>query len=560
MQMKFSKIYTLALIMLVTIVSCDDMNSIHEEYLNGEQVYTGKLDSINVVSGFERVKITGNTQYLGNSQQIVVSWDDQEQIFDIDQNQIVNKKYEFILDNLNERNYEFTFLTTDEDNNQSIKKTVSGRAFGDVFIAGQTARRVTGFDVESGNNLIMWANKAESEYVVYTTIRYENNSDTMTEAVVNPDDSETELIDWKHGGRLEIISTVISGENGFDTADLDLVESTLPIPPSGLNRDWTLAATIQVDKEFFGGVGGAEGSPKAIDGDIFTKYLILDHYPEFWMQQTLPNPGIVNKYTLTSGNDAAGRDPRDWELVGSNDETNWVTLDTRVGESFSGRNETNEYSFTSDTPYRYYRMNITSLSGDPHFQISEWRLYESDVSEIDYTGYLLETLTVSNENGGGQNAGEGSPKVVDGDTNTKYLYDYVANSWMQQGFLNSDKERTVRVRLTDEFGFLTIKGLSSKDGLSRFEWEKEISKTEAEALFNLCEKGMINKTRYLIKAGNHTIEVDEFFDNNEGLIVAEIELNHTTEIFKKPVWLGEEVTGNSNYYNSQLSKNPFKNW
>ena len=131
---------------------------------------------------------------------------------------------------------------------------------------------------------------------------------------------------------------------------------------------------------------------------------------------------------------------------------------------------------------------------------------------------------------------------------------------IKQGFLNSDKERTVRVRLTDEFGFLTIKGLSSKDGLSRFEWEKEISKTEAEALFNLCEKGMINKTRYLIKAGNHTIEVDEFFDNNEGLIVAEIELNHTTEIFKKPVWLGEEVTGNSNYYNSQLSKNPFKNW
>jgi CYTH domain-containing protein len=129
-----------------------------------------------------------------------------------------------------------------------------------------------------------------------------------------------------------------------------------------------------------------------------------------------------------------------------------------------------------------------------------------------------------------------------------------------QGFLNSDKERTVRVRLTNNQGVLTVKGVSSDDGLSRFEWEKEISKTDAEALFKLCEKGMIEKTRYLIKSGIHTFEVDEFFGDNEGLVIAEIELNHTTEIFIKPDWLGEEVTGNIKYYNSQLSKHPFKTW
>ena len=129
-----------------------------------------------------------------------------------------------------------------------------------------------------------------------------------------------------------------------------------------------------------------------------------------------------------------------------------------------------------------------------------------------------------------------------------------------QGFLNTDKERTVRVRLKGDRGFLTVKGLSSDDGLSRFEWETEIPETDAKLLLKLCEKGVIDKVRHEIKADNHTYEVDEFFGDNEGLIIAEIELNHISEIFKKPIWLGEEVTGNEKYYNSQLSKNPFKNW
>ena len=141
-----------------------------------------------------------------------------------------------------------------------------------------------------------------------------------------------------------------------------------------------------------------------------------------------------------------------------------------------------------------------------------------------------------------------------------YKYEAYKKISIKQGFLNSDKDRTVRVRLTNNQGLLTVKGLSSNDGLTRFEWEKEISKTDAEALFKLCEKGMIEKTRYLIKSGNHTFEVDEFFGDNKGLVIAEIELNHTTEIFTKPTWLGKEVTGDIKYYNSQLSKHPFKTW
>ena len=129
-----------------------------------------------------------------------------------------------------------------------------------------------------------------------------------------------------------------------------------------------------------------------------------------------------------------------------------------------------------------------------------------------------------------------------------------------QGFLNTNPERTVRVRVQGNDGFITIKGKSNASGLSRFEWEKQISLAEAEDLLHLCEPGIIEKTRYEIFFDDHTFEVDDFLAENEGLIIAEIELQSETETFQKPDWLGEEVTGKLKYYNSHLSKNPFKHW
>jgi CYTH domain-containing protein len=139
--------------------------------------------------------------------------------------------------------------------------------------------------------------------------------------------------------------------------------------------------------------------------------------------------------------------------------------------------------------------------------------------------------------------------------------DQAFNSYdIRQGFLNSAPECAVRIRLKNDKGLLTIKGKSSADGLSRFEWEKEIPKTDAEALLLLCENGIIDKTRYEVKVENHTFEVDEFYGDNQGLIIAEVELNSKTDTFEKPDWLDEEVTGDIKYYNSNLSKLPFKNW
>lgn len=129
-----------------------------------------------------------------------------------------------------------------------------------------------------------------------------------------------------------------------------------------------------------------------------------------------------------------------------------------------------------------------------------------------------------------------------------------------QGFLNTHKERTIRVRLKGDCGYLTIKGESSKNGLSRFEWEKKITIKEANQLLKLCEPGVIDKMRYEIKVGNHIFEVDDFFGDNEGLIVAEVELENENETFQIPNWLGKEVTGQIKYYNSQLSKQPYNTW
>jgi adenylate cyclase len=144
--------------------------------------------------------------------------------------------------------------------------------------------------------------------------------------------------------------------------------------------------------------------------------------------------------------------------------------------------------------------------------------------------------------------------------NNLFKFLAAAKKNIAQGYLNTNPERTVRIRIANEKAFLTIKGIGNESGMTRFEWEKEIPLDEAKSLLLLCEKGVIEKTRYEIPVGNHLYEVDEFYGENQGLIVAEIELTAENEAFEKPDWLGIEVTNNERYYNAYLSRNPFKDW
>ncbi|GGB84444.1 CYTH domain-containing protein [Flavobacterium suaedae] len=144
--------------------------------------------------------------------------------------------------------------------------------------------------------------------------------------------------------------------------------------------------------------------------------------------------------------------------------------------------------------------------------------------------------------------------------NDSYKQEAFSQSRISQGYLNSHPERAVRVRIKGYKGYLTIKGKSNESGTTRMEWETEIPVAEAKQLLTLCEKGVIDKIRYEVKEGKHTFEVDEFFGDNEGLVIAEIELETEGEMYTKPQWLGKEVTGDERYYNASLSHTPYYTW
>lgn len=134
-----------------------------------------------------------------------------------------------------------------------------------------------------------------------------------------------------------------------------------------------------------------------------------------------------------------------------------------------------------------------------------------------------------------------------------------SSSHIRQGYIPAEGA-TVRVRTRDDKAYLTIKGKSVNGGMTRYEFEKEITTDEASHLLQLCRGGVIDKRRYLVKCGDHTFEVDEFYGGNEGLVMAEVELSDEAETFDKPAFIGMEVTGDKRFYNSHMLANPFKLW
>ncbi|MEC4050168.1 CYTH domain-containing protein [Flavobacterium sp. SUN046] len=145
-------------------------------------------------------------------------------------------------------------------------------------------------------------------------------------------------------------------------------------------------------------------------------------------------------------------------------------------------------------------------------------------------------------------------------TSLDFINEAQTNNEIAQGYLNSNPERAVRIRIKSNKAYITIKGIGNTSGASRFEWEKEIPLEEAKQLMKLCENGGIEKTRYEVRSGLHTIEVDVFHGDNKGLIIAEIELKNENDTIIKPHWLGKEVTGEECYYNSYLNSHPYTTW
>ena len=146
--------------------------------------------------------------------------------------------------------------------------------------------------------------------------------------------------------------------------------------------------------------------------------------------------------------------------------------------------------------------------------------------------------------------------LVDGDYKSHAFKSFL----IRQGYLSLSGISVIRVRIKGEKAFVTIKSALAEGKIKRHEWEYEIPVADAEEMLQLCEEGVIDKRRHLVQAGQHTFEVDEFYGQNEGLLIAEVELESEDEPFEKPEWLGPEVTGNVRYYNSFLSIHPYTEW
>lgn len=225
--MKLHKITAcLLLILALFLNACDSMESIHEQYLKGETIYAGKLDSLKVYSGYNRVKIVGLTRYLGNSNVCHVQWNNQSEEFQI--NGDVGDQFEMIIEGLKEQNYEFEVFTKDVAQNTSIIQTCKGKAIGDIFRNSQLSRRILSKQVNGETLVIKWADRAESEFVVKTLFKYEGKNGQAMEVIVLPDDNSSMVVDWKANGEYEINSAIITGELGFDTIYLDPVAGVLP--------------------------------------------------------------------------------------------------------------------------------------------------------------------------------------------------------------------------------------------------------------------------------------------------------------------------------------------
>ena len=171
------------------VISCGDMDSIHDDYLQGEQVYAGKLDTLKIRPGYYRAQLEGQTQFLGNSNQILVEFDEQMDIYDIDTDNINNGIYTMILPNLEEKSYEFTVTTQDELGNLSVSQVVAGSAVGDIFVSDQDSREIIDFSFEDDGTYANFFGNAQSENVIFTIIDYENESDEISRDTLFYDDS-----------------------------------------------------------------------------------------------------------------------------------------------------------------------------------------------------------------------------------------------------------------------------------------------------------------------------------------------------------------------------------
>ena len=399
------------------LIRCGDIESIHEQYLNGETIYAGRLDTLTIRPGYYRAQLEGYTQFLGNSNQVIIDFDGITQTFDINNDEEI---YAAILSDLEEESYEFSVITQDPDGNLSIPQFVAGFAIGDQFISDQDPREIIGYGFDPDGNYVNFSGNAESEYVLFTTIDYENEANEIVRDTAFFEDNRLKLIDFKPLGSISAKSYIQSGLNGIDTIPLPTTDYTLPdVPYSELEKNFF--QLVQMPSDNLGTYNNANPELYLFDGD--GSWSGDDTFSYFSTPGDMPHHFTVDlgvmttlrkvKLEMPTPSSSAQNNATEVQIWGRNNlefaetsaNTNAAFYNAGWSLLYEGTVDgaamaSNSFLVSPANQVRYIRYRVLSTVGNTNSQLTEMTLYGQDSEPLVHDKSLFSMSLMPSDNPG----------------------------------------------------------------------------------------------------------------------------------------------------------------
>lgn len=424
--------------------SCDDMDSIHREYLNGEIIYSGKLDTLNVRPGYKRAQIEGYTKFLGNSNKVIVQFDDRSEEFVITGNE--GEIMSMIIENLEESSYEFDVQSQDKNGNLSIPQIVAGKSVGDIFVSNQESRKLSEYTIKSdGYTYANFGGNSESPNVLFTTLNYQINSVIFKTDTIFSDEKEILLEDFIPSSKMKTISYIQSDENGIDTIALNQVEYDLPNLPYD-ELDKRFISIVEMSSDISGESNGAKPSEYLFDGDsswdgnnektflsssgTFPHHFTIDLGVRSTLRKVkldMPNHLDFNENNVTSLQIWGRENLEGAETLSNTNESfissGWKLLKEKEidGESMSSN------SFMIDPnlgSFRYIRYRVISTVTNNSSQLTELTFFGQNNESISLDKSLFSMTIMQSDNPGNFYSAEPSKYLFDGNSAWAYSDKY----------------------------------------------------------------------------------------------------------------------------------------
>ena len=414
-----TKTYLLLLLSVLPLIllRCGDIESIHEQYLNGETIYAGRLDTLTIRPGYYRAQLEGYTQFLGNSNQVTIAFNGITQTFDINNDEEI---YAAILSDLEEESYEFSVTTQDPDGNLSIPQFVAGFAIGDEFISDQDPREIIGYGFDPDGNYVNFSGNAESEYVLFTTIDYENEANEIVRDTAFFEDNRLKLIDFKPLGSISAKSYIQSGLNGIDTIPLPTTDYTLPdVPYSELEKNFF--QLVQMPSDNLGTYNNANPELYLFDGD--GSWSGDDTFSYFSNPGDMPHHFTVDlgvmttlrkvKLEMPTPSSSAQNNATEVQIWGRNNlefaetsaNTNAAFYNAGWSLLYEGTVDgaamaSNSFLVSPANQVRYIRYRVLSSVGNTNSQLTEMTLYGQDTEPLVHDKSLFSMSLMPSDNPG----------------------------------------------------------------------------------------------------------------------------------------------------------------